>query len=429
MDDPTYMLTDVQTADASKVNRAEDYVRPLGLRERLFWLLDQASSVHFSLVAEVEGPSAVADWRKAIDRVQQRHPFLSVCIATDGGSDPYFRHIPGKPIPIRVLYAGASQPQWRAELERELGTPFDPASAPLVRAVLLHEPDRAALILTVHHSIADGLSLSFVIRDILLELSGTRLEPLGVTPSVESLMDSIEVDAPAQTNETVRVPPSESSLRRGISPNVRALALTAELTARLRERARQEKTTVHGAVCAAAAIAGSKALADWKENGARILSLVDVRKVVGAGENCGIFFSDATVLLKSSERTDFWELARAARYGVAGAQTAAGAKQFFAGVRQAVSGELTPETTWKLAEHGFAHDAMISNLGDLRYGTSFGRFKLEAMWGPVVIGGMEVGITVGAVTANGSLRLLQGSHAPAPFLLEEMERALLAACV
>jgi hypothetical protein len=429
MENQTYIGPDVETVDASNVNPAEDYVRALGPLERLFWLLDQASSAHFSLVAEVEGTSAVADWRAAIDHVQRRHPFLSVCIDTDEGSDPYFRHIPDKRIPIRVVYADASQPQWLAELERELGTPFDPASAPLVRAVLLHEPDRAALILTGHHSIADALSLSFVIRDILLELSGTRLEPLGATPSVESLVDSIEVDGPAgQAKETVRVPPSVAHLRRGIRPHVRALALTAGLTARLRERARQEKTTVHGALSAAVAIAGTKAVADWKENGVRILSPVDVRKVVGAGESCGVFFGGVGVLLRAGAQTDFWELARAARNGVADAQTAAGAKEFFAGLRQAVSPELNPETAWKVAEHGFAHDVLLSNLGDLRYGTSFGRFKLEAMWGPPVIGGMEGGITVGVATANGSLRLLQGSHAPAPFVLEEMERALTAAC-
>jgi hypothetical protein len=293
----------------------------------------------------------------------------------------------------------------------------------------LHEADRAALILTGHHSIADGLSLSFVIRDILLELSGTRVEPMGVTPSVESSLDSIEVGAPAgQAKETERVPPSVSHLRRGVAPNMRALALTAELTARLRERARQEKTTVHGALSAALAIAGSKALADWKENSARILSPVDVRKVIGAGESCGVLFDSATVSLRSKAQIDFWELARSGRDGVSGMQTAAGAKQFFAGLRQVVSPGLNPETAWKTAEHGFAHDALLSNLGDVRYGTSFGRFKLEAMWGPALVGGMEGGISVGVATANGSLRLLQTSHAPPPFLLEEMERALMTAC-
>jgi hypothetical protein len=44
-------------------------------------------------------------------------------------------------------------------------------------------------------------------------------------------------------------------------PQVRGLRLTPSLTASLRDRARREATTVHGALCAALINAGRRALA------------------------------------------------------------------------------------------------------------------------------------------------------------------------
>ena len=66
--------------------------------------------------------------------------------------------------------------RWEREIERELATRFDARQAPLIRAVLLRQPDKSILILSAHHSIGDGLSMAFAIRDLLQALSGERLE-------------------------------------------------------------------------------------------------------------------------------------------------------------------------------------------------------------------------------------------------------------
>jgi hypothetical protein len=141
--------------------------------------------MHFSLAAQIEGHATVEDWRTALDRVQRRHPFFSVCIKKTGCANPHFHHVPQTPIPIRVVRAAASQPHWLSEMQKELATPFDPGRAPLVRAVLMREHHKATLILTAHHSIADDLSLSFAIRDTLLALSGTPMDQLLLTPPIE----------------------------------------------------------------------------------------------------------------------------------------------------------------------------------------------------------------------------------------------------
>src|SRR5271155_3854579 len=110
MENLTYTLTDIKAANAPITDPVESYVRPLGSFEHLLWLLDQASPRHFSLAAQISGPTTVGDWTVALDHVQRRHPFFSVCIEKDGNSNPQFRRVTDKPIPLRVVRVGASQP-------------------------------------------------------------------------------------------------------------------------------------------------------------------------------------------------------------------------------------------------------------------------------------------------------------------------------
>jgi hypothetical protein len=140
MENLTYIVTDIEAANTPNMDLVEGDVRPLGSLEHLFWLLDQGSPMHFSLAAQIAGHATVGDWRTALDHVQRRHPFFSVCIENNGRANPQFRRAPQAPIPIRVVRVGASQPNWLTEMQRELATPFGPERAPLVRAVLMHDP-------------------------------------------------------------------------------------------------------------------------------------------------------------------------------------------------------------------------------------------------------------------------------------------------
>src|SRR5260370_21602627 len=79
---------------------ASDTSRPLGSLEHLFWLLDQHRSVHFAVPAEIAGKASPDDWRDALDRVQARHPILSVRIAGSPASVPRFRPQQSAPTPL-----------------------------------------------------------------------------------------------------------------------------------------------------------------------------------------------------------------------------------------------------------------------------------------------------------------------------------------
>jgi Condensation domain len=162
---------------------AQAATRPLGALEHLFWLYDQNSSAHFAMTALISGRTSPRDWRRALDQLQKRHPIMSVCIAGVPGSVPEFHRVDAAPIPLRIV-EDEPERRWEAEVGEELATPFKPSEAPLIRAVLiLGARDHAAFILVAHHSIADGLSLAYAIRDTLDAVAGRVLQPLPWLPS------------------------------------------------------------------------------------------------------------------------------------------------------------------------------------------------------------------------------------------------------
>jgi hypothetical protein len=175
--------------DSSAITEsAQAEVRPLGSLEHLFWLLDQHRFIHFAVAALISGETSPRDWRRALDRLQKRHPILSVCVDGEPDSVPSFRQADVTPIPLRIV-EDEPELRWEVEVGKELARPFNPSRAPLIRAVLIQGARDAAFMLVAHHSIADGLSLAYAIRDTLDALAGRFLRPLPWLPSQDDMMN------------------------------------------------------------------------------------------------------------------------------------------------------------------------------------------------------------------------------------------------
>jgi len=182
----------------------ENALRVLGPSEHYFWLSNQTSPKHFVVAAQIGGFTKVASWQVAFTAVQQRHPLLQVCIAEDQVGAPYFRRLNEPGIPLRVVHGSVSE-NWEQEVSRELATALPLKGGPLVRVALMHEENRSTVIVSAHHSIADGLSLTFIVRDLLRALSGGSLEKLQLTPSQEDLCEAPGA-APVGVERTHRLP-------------------------------------------------------------------------------------------------------------------------------------------------------------------------------------------------------------------------------
>lgn len=401
----------------------ETALRVLGPSEHYFWLSNQTSPKHFVVAAQVAGFTQTTSWQVALAAVQQRHPLLQVCIAEDQPGVPYFRRLNEASIPFRVVHGDVSA-NWEREMARELATPLPLKDAPLLRVVLMHQANRSIVIVSAHHSIADGLSLTFVVRDLLKALSGKSLETLQLTPSQEDLCNAPGANSIAPPKP---VRPGQLLDRSRSVPSVQSLRLSAEVSGGLRKRARQERTTVHGALVAAVSLAGRQISSKWMEQPVRVMSPVDNRTLLGLNDQCllAILFP----VTEHNPPTDarFWDVARGVTRDLAPARTMNNVVATFAAFGQLIASGPDVKAISQFELQMCANEMMMSNLGMLPIETDYGDLILESFWGPSVFVGIEGEQMIGAATLHGAVHLLHSSYTPIPSLLQTAERILLEA--
>jgi len=422
-----------QDASIVSATQSKKEVRALDAKEHMFWLMDQKHPVHLTVTAEVKGITKVQNWRDALDEVQRRHPVLSTSIKRNENGQPALYRVDAAPIPLRVV-DGSVQGRWELELDREMALPFTPEQAPLIRSVLIHKPQSAVLIMVAHHAIADGMALVFLIRDLLQVLSGGKIEALSFSSTAEELLSKLPkgeeiVQARASQAGAPQAEPALYRERDGLTPRVTARKLGEHLTATLKERARNEGTTVQGALCAALVLAGRKTSSIWRKQSVRVMSPVNVRAHLGAREACGLYLGGAAMItFQPGDSRAFWELARFAKKEISPSQTFQSLSTSLHRLETIMTRDVDVETVAQIAAGAFARDLMVSNLGQMPYESEFGKLKLEAVWGPTALQGLDGEQNVGVATTTGAIRLLHASYSLIPHLLENTELILRAAC-
>jgi hypothetical protein len=403
-------------------------LRPLGALEHLLWLVDQVRPMHIVFAAEITGTASNEDWRKALDRAQERHPLLSMRIEGGPGSPPRFCAVPGTPIPLRVVEADPKS-QWEAEVYREFVTPFDPNVAPLMRAALIQGSGRCALILAAHHAINDGMGMTFLIRDILEALNGKALEPLPLAPSMDALFGFEETLPAAPAPEWDR----DAMLGRRLPPwpQMQTFRLDPSLTGALKHRAKQEKATVHAALMSAIAVAGAR-LSHWQKNPVRALSPVNVRQALGLSEDVGGVYaigaaSELDPVKAARDASGFWEVAREASLSLAARRNRETSVPVVAALRQFTSAVPDVDDALGFAANVMARDFLVTNHGELPIPTRYGDLELEAVW-PSILASFGQGEHVFIVaTMKGVLCVAYAAEKPLPGLLPGIRDTLQAA--
>jgi hypothetical protein len=398
---------------------SDDLLRPLGAFEEFFCLFDQYFPTNGALAAQITGNTTFLQWRDALDAVQQRHPLLSVCIDTTFNRVPHFRRVAGQRIPLRVVTSPRAQ--WQQEIAEEVNAPFSPDQAPLFRGVLLHHETHCIFILSSHHAVCDGSSRIFLLRDILLALSGHDLEALPLAPSREILFGA------QQRTSTEPGLPSFAAQRPHL-PYVEGIKLAPEQTTALQRRAREEGVTIHAAISAALIIAGKAIDEGWRNNPLRIMSPAEIRDMLGLEDQCMVSFGGGEISIAPGASMTFWELARFAKDGLSAVKSRENISRMIDLQSAAVSSNLSVEQAFQLKRNAFNAQVMFSNLGRLPFGSNFGPLKLDTLWAPCALRGIEGEQTLGAVSVNGSLHLTHTSPVPIPGLLAGIEEELRKAC-
>src|ERR1700686_1946521 len=283
--------------------------RPLGALEKLFWLADQNRPMHFAIAAEVGGSTRIEQWQDALDRVCRQSALIWSRIVPDQHGAPVFTPVPYGSIPLHVVENAMSE--WTAHVAGQLDQPFDTSRAPLLRATLLHGADRSVLILCAHHSIADGLALCFLMRDVLRAFAGEPVRLSTETASIENLLAgrrSTSAMPQAEATPAAR-PPMPYRPLDGSIPQVEAVRLTRETTRSLLARARLGRPTLHGPLCAAMTAAASALVPGWSDVSLRVVCPIDVRRrMLNSSEHIGVCVTAVVVDAEGSAQ-DFWSMA------------------------------------------------------------------------------------------------------------------------
>lgn len=179
--------------------------RNLGAFERLYWIFNQWSPNNVVAICELEGHLDVALLAPALERLQQRHPFLQVRVLADAtGHAPRFvkRGTGSIPCQLRELGRGAVPAQLDALISAELNGFLDPQHG-VARLVYAHWPTGSALVLTCLHIVADATSALLALRDLLTGYEALTTDP--APPAVVSL--------PARPAHAALLPSSQRGLR------------------------------------------------------------------------------------------------------------------------------------------------------------------------------------------------------------------------
>ena len=145
------------------------------------------------------------------------------------------------------------------------------------------------------------------------------------------------------------------------------------------------------------------------------------------GEGCGVFLG-AAMSAFDQRAMDFWDIARNARAGIAVNQTRESIAAQLSAFRGVVGNGTDVATVAEFVANAFAHEILLTNLGDLSFDRQFGPVTLRGMFGPAVLTGFEGQQTIGVATVNGAVCLLHTSHTPLQGLLEKTQSVLAEAC-
>jgi hypothetical protein len=409
----------------------KDFVRYLGAFEHLHWLFSQSGPRAFAHAMEVLGTTTVDQWRTALNALQRSQPFFSVRIDVDDHKRPYFRHVDSSPIPMRVLDRRLTA-SWEAEMGKEVSTMISADHAPLLRAVLIHETERSIFIITAHHSISDGVSMTAALCDLVQALSGKQLERRPVPPSSEhslgvvSTVSTVQVqtgNAVAKGNDRTSFPQSY------VGPfTVQSLRLDAALTSRIRKRARTEETTLHGALCSAVIYAARLTAPAWRQETIRLLSPINARNQCRIGDTSSMCIGAAIIPIAPGLEFDLWSLARRIKSEHAGPVSRAGLTVGLQMISDAVANVSDVLGALDFIEPTFAYQVAVSNVGELCSTGKEPAIRIASMWGPSNLLGFEAEQLMGAVTINECLHLLYTAYSPIPHFVEQVRATLIAMC-
>lgn len=294
------------------------------------------------------------------------------------------------------------------EAEDEVNTIFTVEEGPLVRCVLIkHGKDRSTVLLTIHHSIGDGKAGAFLMRDLFRAAS---LAQKGEDPLLPVM--------PPRKEMTTHFPP----WTRGISGRWRytgfilriliaiirwgypaipridrkapvrkrracivARVLDARTVRKLHERARREKTTLHGALLASQILTIASDMKSDKQRPFIIGSPVNLRSRLkpAINDDVGLFATIGISINRVGPSEAFWQLARDVRQSLWECVDR-GDPFLYVMLHHDLSTIASIFGAGRFGARIYSYFAGISHLGGIAF-SNIGRVEIEAEYGSFTV--------------------------------------------
>jgi len=396
------------------------------------------------LVGRVQGVVDPSKVTATLDILRSRHPMLAVRVQIeDDGTASFLAE--GVPAITVNTESRQGDEQWLARIEEEFQTPFPIETGPLFRCTLLCSKEVCEIILCGHHTICDGMSLGYLLRDLLSRLAETKqVDEKSVIPPP---IDRTTVPSPPSVNWLLRfvidrinkkwveksVRFSESDMRRmhekfwqsNKSMKILAWHLESETTTNLVERCRTENVTVNSALWTAFLAAQYDIQEDRKSYRQRSALAVNIRERlnVSAGDSFGFYASSLTVKLPYSSQWSFWDNARRVHTRIMKELSTTNLFRMLTSeyihptlldslyfqkyglLNETMPGKLLRKMGWHKITYGYA----LTNVGRFDIPTAYGSLKLEAVYGPLFYSDIEEKM-IGIITVGGRLSFLFASN-------------------
>jgi len=373
----------------------------------------------------------------ALEFLRRRHPLLAVRVEIDDeGTGWYVAE--GVPELTTHVEQRRSEDQWIARVKEEFCTSFPLETGPLVRCALIRSPEASEIVLCGHHAICDGMSLGYLLRDLLKLLAESEQ---GIQELVDPpVIDSTTVPTPPSTNPLLRfimrrinkkwaaknIRFGEAEMRqmhaefwkKNERVQVLAWIMDSEATSTLGDRCHAENVTVNTALWTAFLAAQCDVQGRGRRYRRRSALALNTRDklTVPVGEAFGFYASSLTVNLPYNPSSSFWDNARRVHSKITRGISKTNIFRMLSAelvhptlldslyfskyglLTETMPKRLLRKMRWHEVTYGYA----LTNVGRFDIPTTYGPLQLEAVYGPSVYSDVDEKV-VGVITVGGCL--------------------------
>jgi NRPS condensation-like uncharacterized protein len=395
--------------------------RRLGAFEHLFAAYGEDGTMNFTVAACVSGMLAEADVIVALAKVQERHTLLRASLAWDENDAHCFVRS-DRPIPVSVHSGSAAT--WHRLAEDEMNKPLVSGEAPLVRVVVALHADSSILLLTFNHAVVDGLAAMFVLREILVALSGGELSaPI----STSRLEDHMGLDVPLFSQEKHLRANFNKGNHDHASVSLSGVAIDSveidkDHLRRLYLNAKSRGLTLNSVLTAA----HGRALVDlndrWSSVPLRVMSPIDLKPEFAIPEHVGLSLSIAITPFER-DRPAFWEDARRVQAQISKFRARNMGIWMVSDLAKRFLDDASYEATRERVVNHIPFDTIMTNLGVLSMPNRYGDLVIEKIWAPALRSVPRQDV-VAAATFGDSLSLVHTAVDGTAGLLARIEEIL-----